>query len=166
MSRTCLALAAALALMVLSGCSSPSERAALAARLANRTTTTANGTSTARSVDEYKAALAERIVRVTPGSVFIGRPQPLLRSVVVIRYAVYAEGRLLHSEILRSNHDRVTERTALSSLRGRAVSEAGHFPAAPWADRVGGNLAVRRRRPLSIALDRGAAEERMNAHAC
>jgi len=44
----------------------------------------------------------------------------LLRSVVVVKYVVDANGRLLHSEILRSNHDRATEATALSSLRTAA----------------------------------------------
>lgn len=84
------------------------------------TETTPDATSTARTIDGYKIALANRIVQVSSTKVFIGRPQPLLRSVVVLKYAVDAEGKLLRSEILRSNRDRATENTALSSLRAAA----------------------------------------------
>jgi protein TonB len=82
--------------------------------------TTPDATSTASTVAGYKIALANRIVQVSSTKVFIGRPQPLLRSVVVVKYVVDAEGKLLRSEILRSNRDRVTENTALSTLRAAA----------------------------------------------
>ncbi|HWT71830.1 MAG TPA: TonB family protein [Oxalicibacterium sp.] len=82
--------------------------------------TTPDATSTADSIAEYKLALANRIAQVSSIKVFIGRPQPLLRSVVVVRYEVDGQGKLLRSEIMRSNHDRVTENTALSTLRAAA----------------------------------------------
>jgi periplasmic protein TonB len=82
--------------------------------------TTPDATSTANTVAGYKLALANRIAQVSSIKVFIGRPQPLLRSVVVVKYSVDAEGKLLRSEILRSNRDRVTENTALSTLRAAA----------------------------------------------
>lgn len=82
--------------------------------------TTADGTSKADSVGEYKIALANRIVQVNSTKVYIGRPQALLRSVVVVKYVVDAKGSLVRSEILRSNRDRVTQTTALSTLRNSA----------------------------------------------
>lgn len=82
--------------------------------------TTRDGTSTADSVNEYKFALAHRIAQVNSTKVFVGRPQALLRSVVVVKYIVDANGRLVRSEIMRSNRDRTTEATALNSLRSTA----------------------------------------------
>lgn len=82
--------------------------------------TTADGTSKADSVSEYKMALANRIVQVNSTKVYVGRPQALLRSVVVVKYVVDANGSLVKSEILRSNRDRATETTALTSLRSTA----------------------------------------------
>ncbi|MDO9420146.1 MAG: TonB family protein [Herminiimonas sp.] len=82
--------------------------------------TTTDGTSKADSIGEYKVALANRIVQVNSTKVYIGRPQALLRSVVVVKYTVDANGSLVRSEILRSNRDRTTEATALSTLRNTA----------------------------------------------
>ena len=82
--------------------------------------TTADGTSTAHNLSDYKAALAQRIAAVNSTKVFIGRPQALLRSVVVVKYVVDANGSLVRSEIMRSNRDRATEATALASLKQTA----------------------------------------------
>lgn len=82
--------------------------------------TTSDGTSKADSVGEYKLALAQRVSQVNSTHVFVGRPQALLRSVVVVRYVVDANGGLVRSEIMRSNRDRVTESTALTTLRKTA----------------------------------------------
>lgn len=82
--------------------------------------TTRDGTSTADTVGEYKLALAQRIAHVNSTKVYIGRPQALLRSVVVVKYVVDARGSLVRSEIMRSNRDRSTEATALASLRSTA----------------------------------------------
>lgn len=81
---------------------------------------TESRTSTATSLDGYKRELALHISRHNAAKVFSGRPQALLRSVVVLHYTVNARGRLLHSEVLRSNHDRETEATALATLRNSA----------------------------------------------
>ncbi len=51
---------------------------------------------------------------------YVGQPQPLLRSVIVVKFYVDANGQLLRSEILRTNHDHATETTALSTLRNTA----------------------------------------------
>lgn len=82
--------------------------------------TTPDGTSLADSTAEYRTALAHRIVQTSSTKVFVGRPQALLRSVIVVRYVVDANGRLLRTEIMRSNRDRVTESTALASIRAAA----------------------------------------------
>lgn len=76
--------------------------------------------SHASTVDGYKRDLALRISQVNAGKVYSGRPQALLRSVVVLRYAVDARGNLVRSEIMRSNRDSETESTALATLRNSA----------------------------------------------
>lgn len=109
------------AAMALAGCSNApmdqAERDRLAHQISNEVETTPSGMSTANTLGEYKLALANRIAQVNSTKVFIGRPQPLLRSVVVVKYTVDANGKLLRSDILRSNRDRTTEATALSTLR-------------------------------------------------
>ena len=99
--------------------------------------TTRDGTSTADSLGEYKLALAHRIVAVNSTKVFIGRPQALLRSVVVVKYVVDANGTLVRSEIMRSNRDRVTEATALTS-----VKQTAPFPKPAAALLRGGRVEV------------------------
>jgi protein TonB len=76
--------------------------------------------SNANTVDGYKRDLALRISEVNASKVYSGRPQALLRSVVVLRYAVDARGNLVRSEIMRSNRDSETESTALATLRNSA----------------------------------------------
>lgn len=76
--------------------------------------------SHASTVDGYKRDLALRISEVNARKVYSGRPQALLRSVVVLRYAVDAKGNLVRSEIMRSNRDSETESTALATLRNSA----------------------------------------------
>ncbi len=106
--------------LVLAGCSG------LGSQQQQEIGTTIDGTSKADSVDEYKVALAQRVVQVNSTHVFIGRPQALLRSVVVVKYSVDANGSLIRSEIMRSNRDRTTESTALTTLR-----KAAPFPKPP-----------------------------------
>ncbi len=76
--------------------------------------------SRATSVNAYKLDLAQRIAAANSAKIYSGRPQALLRSVVVLKYAVDANGNLVRSEIMRSNRDRTTESTALASLRSSA----------------------------------------------
>lgn len=82
--------------------------------------TTADGTSTAATLHAYKQDLAQRISQVNSRHVYTERPQALLRSVVVLKFAVDGNGNLLRSEIQRSNRDRTTEATALQSLKRTA----------------------------------------------
>lgn len=81
---------------------------------------TSTSTSKAATLDAYKQDLALHISQISAAKVHTHRPQALLRSVVVVKYVVDAEGNLVHSEILRSNRDRETETIALASLRNAA----------------------------------------------
>lgn len=109
---------------VLAGCSSttrPSPAAPTAGIPAiERVETTPDATSTARTVDSYKRDLAQRISEVNSTKVYTEQPQALLRAVIVVKFTVDGGGRLLKSEIVRTNHDGATEATALSSLRNTA----------------------------------------------
>ncbi|WP_348091478.1 TonB family protein [Collimonas sp.] len=82
--------------------------------------TTPDATSTATTMDDYKSALAQRIVAVNSTQVYIGRPQALLRAVIVVKYYVNADGQLLRAEILRTNKDRKAEASALAAVRKAA----------------------------------------------
>lgn len=76
--------------------------------------------SSAASLEAYKRELALRIYQLNASKVYTERPQALLRSVIVLKYFLNAEGKLLQSEIVRSNHDKDTEATALASI-GKAA---------------------------------------------
>lgn len=73
--------------------------------------------SDASTYEAYKRDLAHRIAQVNATKVYSGRPQALLRSVVVVKYVVDAHGNMVKSELIRSNHDHETEATALASLK-------------------------------------------------
>lgn len=105
--------------------------------LDSKPVTTAQGGSTADSIDEYKRELGRRIQQVNSTKVYVVRPQALLRSVIVIRFVVDAEGGLVRSEIQRSNRDKQTEATAIASLRNTAP-----FPKPPPALLRGGKLEL------------------------
>lgn len=79
--------------------------------------------------EAYKRALALRIAQANSARVYSGRPQALLRSVVVVRYAVDVRGNMLKSELIRSNHDGETEAIALASLKNSVPfpKPASHF---------------------------------------
>lgn len=76
--------------------------------------------SPSTTLDGYKHDLALHISHANSSSVYDGRPQALLRSVIVVHYGIDARGHLTRSRIIRSNHDSVTESTALRSLRASA----------------------------------------------
>ncbi len=106
---------------LLAGCAShQSDKAATAPGNRALSASTPKDTSRASTLAGYKQDLAQHIADVNSAKVFPGRPQALLRSVVVVKYVVDAGGNLMRSEILRSNHDRDTETTALASLRKTA----------------------------------------------
>jgi protein TonB len=75
------------------------------------------------TLNAYKRDLALRISQRNLNSIYTGRPQALLRSVIVLKFVMNADGKLLRSEIIRSNHDKATENIALSS-----ISNATPFP--------------------------------------
>jgi protein TonB len=110
---------------VLGACSTPgsdtpaARRAAMPAQV-EKVETRSDGSSTAHTVEAYKRDLALRISEVNSTKVYPGRPQALLRSVVVLKYSVDGRGNLVRSEILRSNRDGATEATALASLKSTA----------------------------------------------
>ena len=78
------------------------------------------------SLDHYKKLLAQRIAEVNPSKVYPGNPQAMLRSVVVVKYVLDANGNLVSSDTLRTNGDSVATSTALVALRSAAP-----FPAPP-----------------------------------
>ena len=80
----------------------------------------------AASLELYKITLAQKISEADPAKVFAVQPQALLRSVVVVRFVIDRNGKLLSSVIQRSNRDPVTEAAALASLR-----IAAPFPSPP-----------------------------------
>ena len=82
--------------------------------------TTIDGSSTARTLTGYKEDIAHRISETSPIKVYVDRPQALLRSVIVLKFVIDASGKLLRSDIVRTNHDSATEATALASLRNAA----------------------------------------------
>lgn len=104
------------------------NRDATAKEIIEQVKTTPDGTSTANSVDEYKTDLAKRISQVNSTKVHVDRPQALLRSVIVIKYVVDQDGNLVRSEVVRTNKDKITEATALDTLRNTAP-----FPKPPAA---------------------------------
>ena len=82
--------------------------------------TTVNGTSTATTLDSYKRDLAHRIAAANSSSIYTGHPQALLRAVIVLKFYIDAEGRLLRTEIIRTNKDLAAEAVALSSVKSAA----------------------------------------------
>ena len=118
------------ATVLLNGCSSgpaspgePYSGAPVADVTASRfdhVDTTADGTSTARTVDAYKRDLALRISEVNSTKIYPGQPQALLRAVIVVKFTVDGGGKLIRSNIVRSNHDSAAEATAVASLRNAA----------------------------------------------
>jgi protein TonB len=100
------------AAVLIAGCAGPGAP--------DRVETTRDATSTASTLTQYKQDIAQRISQVNSTKVYVGRPQALLRSVVVVRYHVDRDGELTRSEIQRSNRDAETEATALATLRTAA----------------------------------------------
>jgi protein TonB len=124
-------IAILLAVGVLGGCAAPSSNGPREPSIGligptgpttevEKVETRPDGTSVAGTFEGYKRDLAQRITQVNSTKVYTGRPQALLRSVVVVKYVVDSHGQLVRSELLRSNRDSATEATALTSLRNTA----------------------------------------------
>jgi protein TonB len=112
-------------LAVLAGCASH-PRSNTSSMAGENVEAAPNWKSRSSTLDEYKRDLALRITQANSSKVYAGRPQALLRSIIVVRYWVDANGKLMRSEIIRTNHDRANERTALTSLHN-----AYQFPKPP-----------------------------------
>lgn len=76
------------------------------------------------NLSAYQKELAMHISRRNSLQIYVTQPQAMLRSVIVIKFALDAKGSLLSYDILRSNKDREAEQTALASL-----IRAQNFPA-------------------------------------
>ncbi len=88
------------------------------------------------TLDQYRAAVAHRIVERNPSSVLHGSPQAMLRSLVVVSFVVDRNGQIVKSSVYRTNGDDEAEATALSTLRraaplpappGRLLNSAGQL---------------------------------------
>jgi len=72
--------------------------------------------SSAKTIVAYQHELALHLSRVNATKIYATNPQALLRSVVVLRFTLNAQGHLVSKAIVRSNKDKETETSALSSL--------------------------------------------------
>lgn len=76
--------------------------------------------ATIAATELYKQSLARSIAGANPDKVHNDQPQALLRSVVVIRFSVDKNGKLMSSAVQRSNRNASAEAIALASLRSAA----------------------------------------------
>jgi protein TonB len=72
------------------------------------------------TLDQYRKAVAQRILERNPSFVLRGAPQAMLRSLVVVAFTVDRDGRIVKSAVYRTNGDDETETTALATLRRAA----------------------------------------------
>ncbi|MDQ9171696.1 energy transducer TonB [Oxalobacteraceae bacterium R-40] len=75
---------------------------------------------------QYKQDVAEWIGKTSTAKMHQERPQALLRSVVVLKFSVNAQGKVVKSSVRRSNRDREAEEAAMASLK-----EASPLPKPP-----------------------------------
>jgi len=69
------------------------------------------------TLDQYREAVARRIVERNPSYVLRGKPQAMLRSLVVVSFTVDRNGHVVASSVYRTNGDDEAESTALATLR-------------------------------------------------
>ena len=69
------------------------------------------------TLDQYKVRVAQHIFDRNPSLVIKGKPQAMLRSLVVVAFTVDRSGRVIRSSVYRTNGDDEAEATALASLR-------------------------------------------------
>ena len=104
-----LTAASVLALAALAGCTiTPPERPLIITPAAAVNSAT---------LDQYRSAVAQRIIERSPSYVLRGTPQAMLRSLVVVSFTVDRDGRVLESSVYRTNGDDEAESTALATLR-------------------------------------------------
>lgn len=78
------------------------------------------------ALEDWKRTAAERVYAVNRTQLFDGRPEHLLRAVIVVEVTVDREGRVTRSKILRSPGIAVLDSAALGSLKA-----ASPLPAPP-----------------------------------
>ncbi|TXI94381.1 MAG: hypothetical protein E6Q34_04865 [Burkholderiaceae bacterium] len=84
--------------------------------------------SKANTLAAYQREIAIAISQKNADKIYVSNPQALLRSVIVIKFAIDAKGMISSRDMLRSNRDKETEATAMQSLlRGQT------YPAPPAA---------------------------------
>lgn len=69
------------------------------------------------ALDQYRDAIAHRIVERNPSDILRGAPQAMLRSLVVVSFVIDRQGKLISSSVYRTNGDDDAEATALATLR-------------------------------------------------
>jgi protein TonB len=74
----------------------------------------------ALTLNQYREAVARRIVERNPSYVLKRSPQAMLRSLVVVAFTVDRNGALVSSSVYRTNGDDEAEATALATLRRAA----------------------------------------------
>ncbi|GAB2909918.1 TonB family protein [Paraburkholderia jirisanensis] len=88
------------------------------------------------TLDQYRSAVAQRIVERNPSYVLQGSLQAMLRSLVVVSFVVDSRGQIVASSVYRTNGDDEAESTALATLRRAAplpqpptklLDRAGHL---------------------------------------
>ncbi|SEC95431.1 protein TonB [Burkholderia sp. WP9] len=72
------------------------------------------------TLDQYRDAVARRIIERNPSYVLRGTPQAMLRSLVVVSFTVDRNGHVVQSSVYRTNGDDEAESTALATLRRAA----------------------------------------------
>ena len=87
------------------------------------------------SLEKWKLSAAERIHEVNRKELFEGRPEHLLRAVIVIELTVDRQGNVTHSKVMRSPGI-----AALNSAALRSLKAASPLPAPPPSLIVKGGL--------------------------
>ena len=111
-----------LILAALCGCSavrpvtSTIERVAARIFEPSRSTTAAPVAPPSRTLDAYKAEVAQHVMRHNPSQTFSGRLPPMLPAIVVLNITVNKDGDMRDVEVQRSR-DPDASRVALDSLR-------------------------------------------------
>jgi periplasmic protein TonB len=73
-----------------------------------------------QTLDQYRIAVAQRILDRNPSYILRGTPQAMLRSLVVVSFVVDRSGQIVASSVYRTNGDDEAESTALATLRRSA----------------------------------------------
>jgi protein TonB len=106
-------LLAALSVATVAGCT-------ITRLMPHETVSTPVAAINSQTLDQYRDAVARRIVERNPSYVLQGNPQAMLRSLVVVSFTVDRDGHIVKSSVYRTNGDDEAESTALATLRRAA----------------------------------------------